>query len=160
MQTFEFIRRASAVALVSLCAGCATWQEMDRSEKGTAVGATGGALAGAAIGGPVGAVVGAGVGGYAGHHQGFGDSDRNAQARASRSVSPAPITRSGDYASSPDLVRSVQRSLNDKGFDAGPADGQWGPSTESALREFQESNGLAQTGNLDRRTMNALGVAR
>ena len=41
MKSFEIIRQASAIALVSVCAGCATWSEMDRSEKGTAVGATG-----------------------------------------------------------------------------------------------------------------------
>lgn len=56
-------------ALATLTAGCATWDRMDRTEKGTAVGATGGALAGGIIGGPIGAAVGAGVGGYAGHHE-------------------------------------------------------------------------------------------
>jgi peptidoglycan hydrolase-like protein with peptidoglycan-binding domain len=59
-----------------------------------------------------------------------------------------------------ELVRTVQRSLNDRGFDAGPVDGQWGPNTEAAVREFQQANGIAQTGNLDPRTINALGVAR
>jgi hypothetical protein len=60
-----------AVVLVvsALSGGCATWDDMDRSEKGLAVGATGGAVVGGVIGGPIGAAIGAGVGGYAGHHE-------------------------------------------------------------------------------------------
>lgn len=141
--------RAGAIALVALSAGCATWNEMDRSERGTATGATGGALVGAAVGGPVGAAIGAGVGGYVGHHQGL------PPAR-----SDANVVRSANASADAALVRSVQQSLNRRGFDAGPVDGQWGPSTENALRDFQRSNGLAQTGNLDDRTLSALGVYR
>jgi peptidoglycan hydrolase-like protein with peptidoglycan-binding domain len=55
-------------------------------------------------------------------------------------------------------VRNVQQALNAKGFNAGPADGQWGPSTETALKQFQTAQGLPSTGVLDARTMNALGV--
>jgi hypothetical protein len=168
MDTLEWMRRTGAVALVLATAGCATWHDMDRSEKGTAVGATGGALAGAVVAGPVGAAVGAGVGGYAGHHQGFGDADEHARARTTRGGSvatrPADDLRAGAPASAAmhdaGLVRSAQQALNDRGFDAGPVDGQWGPSTQAALRDFQQSNGLPQTGSLDARTINALGVAR
>ena len=75
-------RTVFAIALASMLAGCATWNEMDRSERGLAVGATGGALVGAAVGGPPGAVVGAAVGGYTGHHEG--------PRYASRSLASAP----------------------------------------------------------------------
>jgi len=165
MQTLKWMRRSGAVALVLMTASCATWHDMDRSEKGTAVGATGGALAGAVVGGPVGAVVGAGVGGYAGHHQGFGDADDHARARTTGTATrPTDDMRAAtapvDAMYDAQLVRSVQQSLNDRGFAAGPVDGQWGPTTESAVRDFQQANGLAQTGNLDPRTINALGVAR
>jgi hypothetical protein len=167
MNTFKWLRRSGAVALVLVTAGCATWHDMDRNEKGTAVGATSGALAGAVVAGPVGAVVGAGVGGYAGHHQGFGDDDQ-ARVRTNRAgrvaTRPADDVRASPNAADAmydtELVRTVQRSLNDRGFDAGPADGQWGPNTEAAVRDFQQANGIAQTGNLDPRTINALGVAR
>lgn len=57
------------VSLAILLSGCATWNDMDRSERGLAVGATGGAVVGGVVGGPIGAAVGAGVGGYAGHHE-------------------------------------------------------------------------------------------
>jgi hypothetical protein len=155
MKSSRRIRQASAVALATLLAGCATWGEMERSEKGTAVGATGGAVVGAAVGGPVGALVGAGVGGYAGHHQGFGK-----PARAGPNDSPRTGAASDIAMNDSALVRDVQRSLNDRGYDAGPVDGMWGQSTESALREFQQANGFAQTGDLDPRTLSALGVQR
>ena len=55
-------------------------------------------------------------------------------------------------------MRNVQQALNAKGFNAGPVDGQWGTSTEIALKQFQTAQGLPSTGVLDTRTMNALGV--
>jgi hypothetical protein len=59
----------SLATAAMLLSGCATWNEMDRNERGLAVGATGGAVVGGVLGGPLGAAVGAGVGGYAGHHE-------------------------------------------------------------------------------------------
>lgn len=61
---------AGLASFALILSGCATWSDMDRSEKGLAVGATGGAVVGGVLGGPIGAAVGAGVGGYAGHHEG------------------------------------------------------------------------------------------
>ena len=43
MKTSRYIARATAAAVVAVGAGCATWSDLDRTEKGTAVGATGGA---------------------------------------------------------------------------------------------------------------------
>ena len=66
------MKREIMFGLVSvglLLGGCATWNDMDRSEKGLATGATGGAVVGGIVGGPLGAAVGAGIGGYAGHHE-------------------------------------------------------------------------------------------
>jgi len=57
------------------------------------------------------------------------------------------------------LVRTVQQALNDKGYNAGSIDGQWGPTTEDAVRRFQQASGLPQTGELERSTLAALGVA-
>ena len=58
----------------------------------------------------------------------------------------------------PATVRSAQQALKQKGFDVGSIDGQMGPSTQSALRSFQQSQGLPQTGNLDQQTLSALGA--
>ena len=178
MNPTRLLLRSGAVALLSICAGCATWHDMDHQEKGTAAGATGGALAGAAVGGPIGAAVGAGIGGYAGHYEtqpggiaaNVGNDDRREHAgtvardrdTTSRNGTAATARANGANAMTSDtgLVRSVQQALNDQGFRAGTADGRWGPSTEDALRQFQRAKGLPQTGDLDQRTLSALGVNR
>jgi peptidoglycan hydrolase-like protein with peptidoglycan-binding domain len=56
-------------------------------------------------------------------------------------------------------VRDVQQALKRKGFEVGAIDGQMGPETQTALREFQQSQGLPQSGNLDQQTLSALGVS-
>jgi len=142
----QIVRRASALALVSLLAGCATWNSMDRREKGTATGATGGALVGAAVGGPIGAVVGAGVGGYAGHYE--TEPGGLAGPRASAAPAASPV------------VRDAQQSLSNRGYNVGPVDGVFGPSTHDAVVRFQQAQGLTQSGTLDAQTLSALGVAR
>jgi len=44
------------------------------------------------------------------------------------------------------LVRLLQLALNDLGFDSGPVDGLMGPRTRTAIRRFQEDQGLAVDG--------------
>ena len=55
-------------------------------------------------------------------------------------------------------VRQVQQALNQRGFQAGPADGVMGPATQTALRNFQVSANLEATGRLNPQTLSALGV--
>jgi hypothetical protein len=57
------------------------------------------------------------------------------------------------------MVRSAQETLTRKGFDVGPIDGVLGPRTAAALREFQDQQGLARSGQLDEQTLKALDVA-
>ena len=45
-----------------------------------------------------------------------------------------------------DEVAQLQKRLSAAGFDAGTADGIFGPKTEAALKAFQEANGLAVDG--------------
>ena len=45
-----------------------------------------------------------------------------------------------------DQLKALQSALNDKGFGAGAADGQVGPATRQALRNWQRSQGLAADG--------------
>jgi Putative peptidoglycan binding domain len=54
------------------------------------------------------------------------------------------------------MVREAQIALRDAGFDPGEIDGVMGPRTRAALREFQASQGLAQTGRLDAPTQRQL----
>jgi len=46
------------------------------------------------------------------------------------------------------LVRAVQSELNNLGYNAGPADGVFGPTTRGAVRTFQNDNGLPITGEV------------
>lgn len=59
-------------------------------------------------------------------------------------------------AADPGLTYQAQAQLQELGFSTGPADGILGPRTEQALREFQESRELRQTGHLDPQTRVAL----
>lgn len=55
-------------------------------------------------------------------------------------------------------VRQVQEKLSAKGHDTGGAEGVWGPQTEKALKDFQQAQGIEPSGELDQRTLSALGV--
>lgn len=67
------------------------------------------------------------------------------------------LTPSASAASSED-IRKVQKSLNDKGYDAGPADGHLGHRTRAGIRQYQASEKLTVTGRLDAETAGKLGV--
>lgn len=56
-------------------------------------------------------------------------------------------------------IEQVQQALNDKGYDAGPVDGNWGSKTQSAVENFQQSQGMQATGQLDQQTLAALGIS-
>lgn len=122
---------------------------MTGKEKATAIGAASGAVAGAVVGGPIGAVVGAGIGGYVGNQ----GTDANGRVATTDAKSNVSTTRMRDGA-----VRDAQLALNEKGYDVGRVDGQFGPNTQSAVRRFQSEKGLAQSGRLDSATLAALGV--
>lgn len=62
-------------------------------------------------------------------------------------------------AHSPDMVKQVQQSLKDKGIDAGPIDGRYGPLTQKGVKQFQEQQNMKATGQLDQQTLSALGVS-
>ena len=55
-------------------------------------------------------------------------------------------------------IRQAQEALKNQGHDPGPIDGVMGPQTRQALRAFQSSNGLKQTGMLDAETKQKLNV--
>ncbi|WP_306140743.1 peptidoglycan-binding protein [Roseibium sp. MMSF_3412] len=62
---------------------------------------------------------------------------------------PAPA---GDI----DMIREAQDKLNYLGFDTGTPDGQMGPRTRSAIRAFQRSIGLPETGEVDAKLIDEL----
>lgn len=55
-------------------------------------------------------------------------------------------------------VMAMQRSLRDKGYDPGPADGVYGPRTRAALIDYQKKEGLTPTGRWDDDTKARLGM--
>lgn len=56
------------------------------------------------------------------------------------------------------MVEAVQRELTARGYDPGEVDGLTGSRTRGAIREFQRSAGLADTGQIDDATLAALGL--
>ncbi|MBF0334883.1 MAG: peptidoglycan-binding protein [Alphaproteobacteria bacterium] len=58
----------------------------------------------------------------------------------------------------PSTVRQIQQALNEKGFDVGEANGEWTQQSADAMRKFQESAGLDQTGNVNFSSIAALNV--
>lgn len=52
-------------------------------------------------------------------------------------------------AMNPDMVRRAQELLATLGYDAGPADGDFGPQTREAIVAYQSDEGLTRTGAVD-----------
>ena len=55
-------------------------------------------------------------------------------------------------------IGKIQKSLSDKGYDAGPVDGVLGSRTRAAIRQYQAAEKLPVTGRLDVETAGILGV--
>ena len=66
-----------------------------------------------------------------------------------------PTLSKGDVGAS---VKTLQRMLNDLGYNCGAIDGKFGSKTEAAVKAFQEANGLTPDGIVGDRTWAALGV--
>lgn len=58
------------------------------------------------------------------------------------------------------FITGVQEKLRELGFDAGPANGDFGEKTQAALAQFQLSRAIPASGQLDDRTLAELGVRR
>jgi len=70
---------------------------------------------------------------------------------------PAPAASAAPAAVSGDTILKVQQRLREQGFYVRDnIDGQWGPATSTALRNFQRIKGLEPSGQLDSRTLAAL----
>lgn len=58
----------------------------------------------------------------------------------------------------PNVVRAIQQALSRKGLDPGSADGDYGPKTAAAVRDFQTAHSLVPDGEVGSKTAQALGV--
>ena len=63
----------------------------------------------------------------------------------------------GPYA---ELIRQLQEKLHERGFDAGPVNGEFGTKTQAALAQFQLAQPVPVSGMLDDETLGALGLQR
>ena len=66
---------------------------------------------------------------------------------------PVPAEADGSV-----LVAQVQRKLKKLGYYEGVVDGEMGRGTRGAIRAYQNENGLAETGVIDRPLLRALGL--
>ena len=74
-------------------------------------------------------------------------------------TSPSSMSTSTAHpAASSEELRQAQQRLKDDGDYTGTVDGKFGPKTAAALKKFQQSNGLQQSGELDSQTASKLGV--
>jgi peptidoglycan hydrolase-like protein with peptidoglycan-binding domain len=73
---------------------------------------------------------------------------------------PSPQAMPSETRAQGDVVRDAQVALRNAGYEPGRADGVMGPRTQAAIREFQASHGLPQTGRLDETTQRQLFAAR
>lgn len=55
-------------------------------------------------------------------------------------------------------IRQVQKTLDKDGFKAGTADGRWGPHTQGAVKQFQQSKQIQANGQLNEQTVADLGL--
>lgn len=93
----------------------------------------------------------------------------SARAAEEKQAPPAKAEKMGEMDKKPEMGkmttgsennRQVQEALKAKGNDPGPIDGRMGPKTRTALKAFQETNGLKATGQLDNQTAEKLGVGK
>ncbi|WP_207792111.1 peptidoglycan-binding domain-containing protein [Siccirubricoccus phaeus] len=152
-------------ATLALALGACGSNSEDRTTGGAAAGAATGAGIGA-FGGPVGALAGAAIGGGAGAITGAATSPRDVNLGTPPWSNPetrVPGVQEGSSGrhrggSASGTVRQAQEALNSRGFNAGTADGVWGPRTQEALTAFQQANNLEATGRLNAPTRQALNI--
>jgi len=59
---------------------------------------------------------------------------------------------------SKEIVTRIQQTLKDRGSYDGQIDGIWGEKTQSAVRQFQQSQNLQATGKVNAQTLAAMGI--
>ncbi len=133
------MRHAASICLVAALAlsGCGTTTE-ERALSGGAIGAAGGAVIGALTGSwALGTVLGAAAGVTAG-----------ALTTPEQVEIGKPVWKSssGGRAADGGAVRSIQADLARLGYEPGPVDGLAGAKTRTAIRQYQQNNGLAVDG--------------
>jgi hypothetical protein len=66
--------------------------------------------------------------------------------------------RSAQGQPAPDRYKEIQQALADKGYFAGPVDGNWSPTSVDALKRFQHDQSLNEDGKIGSLSVIALGL--
>ena len=92
-------------------------------------------------------------------------SQSTAAGKKSAPAKPAPRKKStrrrrarGQQAPSADRIKEIQQALAREGHYEGTPTGRWDSASTSALKSFQQANGLDATGKVDARTLQKLGL--
>jgi peptidoglycan hydrolase-like protein with peptidoglycan-binding domain len=72
---------------------------------------------------------------------------------------PEAAPKAADKPAASPLVRDIQRALASRGLYNGPADGLGGPKTVSAILFYQETEGMAETGEVNQALLDHLRAA-
>ncbi|HET7586995.1 MAG TPA: peptidoglycan-binding domain-containing protein [Gammaproteobacteria bacterium] len=83
---------------------------------------------------------------------------RNAQVNNQRILQEQAQGTGAPLHISPAVVRQIKQALNEAGYDLGHVDGNWGKQARKGLRNYQQAQGLAPTGQLNVATLRTLGV--
>jgi peptidoglycan hydrolase-like protein with peptidoglycan-binding domain len=67
-------------------------------------------------------------------------------------------TQRAQSAPTPERYKEIQQALADKGFYKGEVNGQWGPDSVQALKQFQEDQKLLVDGKIGALSLIALGL--
>jgi peptidoglycan hydrolase-like protein with peptidoglycan-binding domain len=59
-----------------------------------------------------------------------------------------------------DTIRDAQKTLQQDGIYHGRVDGRWGPTTQAAVRDFQQQHNMNASGQLDQDTLAALNIGQ
>lgn len=150
MNTTNIARQSVAVALVSLLAGCASWNGMSHQAKATTEGAAGGAVVGAAAGGPVGAAVGAGVGGVVAHNNSDKVPTFNAPTPSSTASSNSTMSSQAASPSSSATIAANENASNRNPANPNPSKANAATgmaNSTNAIVKNNDVNGNVQSGN-------------
>lgn len=82
--------------------------------------------------------------------------DDSAFARSFAGNGSVLLVANSSFAQRRDQIIAVQQRLSALGFNPGPIDGVWGSMTATALREYQQQNGLVPTGVVNDRSLELL----
>ena len=58
----------------------------------------------------------------------------------------------------PDRYKEIQQALSDRGYFKGQVDGQWGPESVEALKQFQHEQKIDEDGKISSLSLIALGL--